>query len=185
MLWFCFITLTHSIWATRLAYRSDFFCSTSPESYESWRLDDNGQSSCVFYPTANGTGSWRMAQLSRSILTNESMVTVGVFADSNCSSAVSLLWMQTEMECRAVGPVADNLYTRLELSNRAPVFRKVLEKQHFNSSTCTGDVQLLEGMSLCAQVQLRVGVAWIKTKCELKLNSFRQQYCVVADCNSG
>lgn len=182
----CCFSLAHSIWATRMAYRSDFFCSTIPESYESWLLDDDdGQSSCLFYPSSNGTASWRMAQLSRSILTNTSAVTLQQYSDANCSSFVSVMWSETELQCRAVGPVADNLFTKLELSNGAPVFQKVIEKQYFNSTSCGENVQLIEGMSLCTQVQLRVGVVWIKTKCDLKLNSFRQQFCVVADCNSG
>ena len=177
------------VWVTRYAIRSDFFCITAPESFESWLVDEEqGTSACLSSPssTSNSSSSsvWRMARLDNV----SNVVSVELHDDANCSSAVpSLLWSEAVGLCRRIAPASENLFVRATVSPERPRPPNVVERERFLGTACGGSVRLVEGMSVCAQTtQIRPsGISWLKTKCDISARRFQQQLCAVADCKSG
>jgi hypothetical protein len=188
LMFLLFASFCNGFWITRFLFRSDFFCATNAENYESWLIDPmSGTSACIFSLLQNGTEQWRMVRVvtSSNGVANTTDVVAEVYSNGDCSNFLFTEWGSSAGLCNQVGLVLENLFAEVRISTSRPLMKRVLERHYFNASMCAGEVHMVQGISSCLQTQQPTGLAWLRTNCNSQTKSFRQQWCVVADCSSG
>ena len=163
-------SLGHARWVTRYVWRSDFFCSTAFESYES-----SEEGACWAY---NGS-EWRSSRVA-----DDGTLFLDRFGDANCSGVpLEPAWSAPPLSCTPFGPAGDNTFFGAAVADERPSGSEVLEELQFGSGNCSGLPVRVTGTSPCVQDERGGTLAWTRTDCYATF--FVQHSCVVADCTSG